>query len=187
MALYSEKSGTVYANCPKCGSTSVCDLMLKQGAVHAPLRPDRAYGKHVPPMGLLMPDGAELFTVIREPGAWYASVWRFNGGAWIDWEPAVWHPYAGLRAAFDSAAQNSFDRFIDNIVTYSPGFYTRLVRIFSHRADHVFQIEQPSAIEAYLGGQLPRSNVTTAPPLDISPRTKSTIENMEIEIYDKYY
>ncbi len=37
-----------------------------------------------------------VFTFVRHPLGWYESWWKYQSGAWIVWEPGVWHPQRSL-------------------------------------------------------------------------------------------
>lgn len=68
-----------------------------------------------------------VFCFVRHPLTWYESWWKFNQKLnWPTWGHVEnvnnWHPCSALNGLGDP----DFNRFIENVVSYAPGFVTGL-------------------------------------------------------------
>lgn len=73
------------------------------------------------------PERPRMFCFVRNPLTWYESWWKFNQKLdWPDWgdmhDTNRWHPCSAL----NGLGSPDFNRFIENVVSQTPGFVTGL-------------------------------------------------------------
>jgi len=150
------RSGAVFIHVPKCGGTSVREVLKRQrlwrdrvgfkhstpAHVNAVLRHHGwQFIKHWPRHPWVTPGAlrrAFKFCVIRDPIGWYESYWKYMAGEWHPWEVGRWHPQRPI----DGCGSDDFNEFVRKVLAKRPGYVSEMFGWYVDGCDFVGRCER---------------------------------------------
>jgi hypothetical protein len=133
-------------------------------------------------------DYGTIFTVVREPAEWLASVWAHR--VRLKWEPYPQRvPWQLLCQVLEPYQENKFDKFIDRVTRQLPGLVGWFYGIYTPPPVAIFRKEYDiHSWLRYLGGD-PDSvepvNVGFNSP-EVTPEIREKVELAEYRTYERF-
>jgi hypothetical protein len=117
--LYLPNHKAAFIHIPKCAGNWVKEAVKKAGV---PFYAEAGGCTHGLLYHLQNVEVRFAWSAVRKPHEWYRSLWRYQKGRDVHWEPNKFHPQRALA----KCDWSDFDSWVNSVCDLEPGFVTRM-------------------------------------------------------------